>query len=312
MSTLMKPLFVEGMYNRTNKRMRAVFLKEITDGTTTYRLWRRDGKPDKAYPENDADKYYLHIEVNNILVPLGMTECDLTKRVGWPKVDELLYTRDGEDPRMVRSRAIDEVKAAYPDVGVSLLLQKEEKYAVEFGSKPDLQVTYIKRQLDKNVQIFLESKENGGETFPDFVGAAILNDLDMCDKLSAVYKVHRKIAEEERKRIAREKEAEEEQLRFKAHEAAMEKVKEVLLHGGKISNKEVLLDLADRLNVDIPIRTKGWIRANFVECSVSADGYPQSVTCHVTSNRSKGSTKIFSLLQKMQTAIIAEGGRIND
>lgn len=43
---LMTPLFDGGMYNRTGRRMRAVFIKEVSDGATTYRLWRKDGKPE--------------------------------------------------------------------------------------------------------------------------------------------------------------------------------------------------------------------------------------------------------------------------
>ena len=43
---LMKPLFYDGNFNRDGKKMRAVFEREISDGTVSYRLWRSDGKPD--------------------------------------------------------------------------------------------------------------------------------------------------------------------------------------------------------------------------------------------------------------------------
>lgn len=37
---LMKPLFYDGNFNRDGKKMRAVFEREISDGTVSYRLWR--------------------------------------------------------------------------------------------------------------------------------------------------------------------------------------------------------------------------------------------------------------------------------
>ena len=35
---LMKPLFYDGNFNRDGKKMRAVFEREISDGTVSYRL----------------------------------------------------------------------------------------------------------------------------------------------------------------------------------------------------------------------------------------------------------------------------------
>lgn len=52
---LMKPLFYDGNFNRDGKKMRAVFEREISDGTVSYRLWRSDGKPDIQYPRAEND-----------------------------------------------------------------------------------------------------------------------------------------------------------------------------------------------------------------------------------------------------------------
>lgn len=87
---LMTPLFDGGMYNRTGRRMRAVFIKEVADGTTTYRLWRKDGKPEIEYPRCDNDRYILHVEVNSYLIPLRMTEFQMIDNCGYlPAVNEL-------------------------------------------------------------------------------------------------------------------------------------------------------------------------------------------------------------------------------
>lgn len=55
---LMKPLFYDGNFNRDGKKMRAVFEREISDGTVSYRLWRSDGKPDIQYPRAENDNYW--------------------------------------------------------------------------------------------------------------------------------------------------------------------------------------------------------------------------------------------------------------
>lgn len=83
---LMTPLFDGGMYNRTGRRMRAVFIKEVADGTTTYRLWRKDGKPEIEYPRCDNDRYILHVEVNSYLIPLRMTEFQMIDNCGYPDI----------------------------------------------------------------------------------------------------------------------------------------------------------------------------------------------------------------------------------
>ena len=48
---LMTPLFYQGNFNADGKKMRAILVREVSNGTDTYRLWRRDGKPDRQYPQ---------------------------------------------------------------------------------------------------------------------------------------------------------------------------------------------------------------------------------------------------------------------
>ena len=71
---LMKPLFYDGNFNRDGKKMRAVFEREISDGTVSYRLWRSDGKPDIQYPRAENDNYLLYAEIRDYLVPLRITD----------------------------------------------------------------------------------------------------------------------------------------------------------------------------------------------------------------------------------------------
>ena len=69
---LMTPLFYQGNYNADGKKMRALFLREVSNGTETYRLWRRDGKPDREYPQGEEDAYILYVEQGGYLAPLHM------------------------------------------------------------------------------------------------------------------------------------------------------------------------------------------------------------------------------------------------
>ena len=40
---LMTPLFYQGNFNADGKKMRAILVREVSNGTDTYRLWRRSG-----------------------------------------------------------------------------------------------------------------------------------------------------------------------------------------------------------------------------------------------------------------------------
>ena len=88
---LMKPLFYEGNFNRDGKKMRAVFEREISDGTVSYRLWRSDGKPDIQYPRAENDNYLLYTEIRDYLVPLRITDFYLIDHAGYPAAVAELY-----------------------------------------------------------------------------------------------------------------------------------------------------------------------------------------------------------------------------
>ena len=81
---LMKPLFYCNMFNADGKRMRAVFEREVSNGTDAYRLWRSSGVPDRDYPRAENDKHLLYVELHGYLAPLGMTEYDLVNHCGDP------------------------------------------------------------------------------------------------------------------------------------------------------------------------------------------------------------------------------------
>ena len=71
-SKLMTPLFYDRSFNREGHKMRAVLLREISNGTQSYRLWRSAGKPDLEHPRAENDKYILYVEINGYLATLGI------------------------------------------------------------------------------------------------------------------------------------------------------------------------------------------------------------------------------------------------
>ena len=92
-SKLMKPLFQGCHFNKNGTKMRAVFCYEVSNGKETYRLWRSAGKPDVTYPHAENDAYWLHIELNGYLVPLGQSEYDLIHSSGKKPAYQKLYGR---------------------------------------------------------------------------------------------------------------------------------------------------------------------------------------------------------------------------
>lgn len=196
---LMPMLFYDGNFNRDGRRMRAILEREITDGITTYRIWRSAGKPDLDYSRAENDKYLLYAEINGRLAPLRLTDYQLIDDCGFRPAAEKLY--GGPDHR---SAYFDEYRkqSLTGAASISDLMDREKAEIHAFGSDPARQTAYLKAMLDEHVSTYQKARENGGETFPDFIGALILNELDACCSLSVV---HRKLREEQaRERRVRE------------------------------------------------------------------------------------------------------------
>ena len=276
---LMTPLFDGGMYNRTGRRMRAVFIKEVADGTTTYRLWRKDGKPEIEYPRCDNDRYILHVEVNGYLIPLRMTEFQMIDNCGYlPAVNELYGSKEG---RTAFFNELRERDGWNQPVSVSKAMKREEEVITRLGSQPERWVASISKQLASHVKFYLQSEKNGGMTHPDYVGACVLNKLDECVKLAEAHQEHiqkekEKIAAEEAEK--RRREAEEINAKAKQEiEAAVKIIRE----GGRLNNdridyrvgdvghnEPIVLLLMRRYKVGVPLRTQGWICSKLANVTI--------------------------------------------
>lgn len=271
---LMTLLFDNGMFNRDGKRTRMVFDREVSNGDETYRIWRKDGKPEIDYPRCDTDRYILYVDVNGYLVSLQRTEFRMVDECGYKLAVKELYG-DGH----ARGSYFNHLR----EIGgsTSTALEKENEVVAKYGYQPERWVEHIKEILDQHVLYYKTSKSSGGMKHPDFVGACVLGELDECVKLSAAYRENARIAEE--KAAADRKERE----RKKREEANAEAKREVeaalgiIRSGGKLSNdrieyydkhggceESIILHLMRRYGVNVPLRTQGWINQKLVSATV--------------------------------------------
>lgn len=312
-SKLMTPLFYGDMYNREGHKMRAVLEREISDGTRTYRLWRSAGKPDLDYPSAENDKYILHVEINGYLLPLRMTDWNLINHCGFTPAAEKLY--GGKENR---GKRFDALRESGGDDAVSAALAEESAEIERFGSDPVRQTKYIQSLLSEHIDTYQEAKENGGQTFPDFAGALILDDLARCQELSAVYRA--KLEEERAARRARA-EAEEKACCEEQNRAAQQTVSaalQVIREGGVLQNETVQFYqsryssssysifnyLMRQYHVDVPLRTQGWINEMLSSATIR-DG--RCASCQFfRSKRGRGSQKFFDCMNALIRAVMAQ------
>ncbi|MEY8420603.1 hypothetical protein AALA83_15175 [Oscillospiraceae bacterium 44-5] len=276
-SKLMTTLFYNGNFNREGRRMRVVLEKEISDGMRTYRLWRSAGKPDVEYPRAENDKYVLRVEINGYLAPLGMTDFNLVDVCGFELAAQKLY-----GGREKRGAWIDALRESGGSDAVSAAVAEEQSEIERYGGDPVRQTAYIQNLLDGHVSTYLKARENGGQTFPDFMGALVLNDLARCMELSAVYRAKRQAENEARQvRIAEEEKvycAEQNKQVEQAISAAIE----VIRNGGVLRNEAIKIyhsrysvssyfivnHLMRQYQVDVPLRTQGWINGKLSSATI--------------------------------------------
>ena len=277
---LMTPLFYQGNYNTGGKKMRALMIREVSNGTDTYRLWRRDGKPDRQYPQGEGDDYILYVELHGYLATLRTTDYYLIDRCGYKAMVAALY--GGEDKR---EQYFDGLRRSGGDEAVLKALRQEGQKIQEFGRDPACQADYIKAILDGHVSTYLASKESGGETFPDYIGALVLGELPACRELSAIYKD--KCREKDRERKAKA-DAEDRAYCRERNQLAEQQVQDalrIIREGGMLQNDTVefyrsrhdssacsiVLYLMRKYQVDVPLRTQGWINERLANATI-ADG----------------------------------------
>ena len=211
-----------------------------------------------------------------------------------------LRVRCGAEEAVFSDVALGEVWLAGGQSNMELILENAKSGGAEIpkaleiegetirrlGNDPACQAAYIKKIMDEHISTYLEARENGGETFPDFIGAAALDELALCRELSAKYR-----AKKQTDRAARQAAAEAEQKRKREEtnrraDEQIQKAVHVLKHGGVLENEMIHLYRADggygsyaivnhlmRLyGVEVPLRTQGWINEKLVSTKAAGSG----------------------------------------
>ena len=265
---LMTPLFYQGNFNADGKKMRAILVREVSNGTDTYRLWRRDGKPDRKRPSNTDDAYILYVELGGYLATLGMTDFYLTGHCGHQAAVTALY---GDEDK--REQYFDSQKPSDGN-GAAEALEQERALAQEYGRSPARQADYIKFILDRHTAAYRAAKENSGETPPDYTGALVLGELQNCVELYHIYKDKQRERNWAYCRKCNQ-----------LAEKQVQKALRVIREGGVLRNDTVefyrsrydfsvcsiFLHLMKLYYVDVPLRVQGWITTKLVSATI-ADG----------------------------------------
>lgn len=314
-SKLMMPLFYGMNFNREGRRMRAVLEREITDGTATYRLWRGAGKADLEYPSADNDKYILHVEINGYLAPLGMTEYFLISHCGYKAAVEKLY--GGKEGRKQHMATLRENGG---DEAISAAIEVENKEIQLCGNDHACQADYIRTFLEEHAVTYLTSKENGGKTFPDFIGALVLDDLACCVKLSAVYQALKR--EEQLALDARIEEEDKAFCETRNNEARLivDEAIRIIRSGGVLENKKVtfyrspcsystysIFNYLMRLyKVDVPLRTQGWINEKLSSAIIQDGKCERLHYLRYKNKKRRGSQSFFVYMNELIQAVTAQ------
>lgn len=311
-SKLMTPLFYDRSFNREGHKMRAVLLREISNGTQTYRLWRSAGKPDLEYPRAENDKYILYVEINGYLATLGMTDFDLVYNCGSGPAAQNLY--GGKEKR---GTWINDIEVSGGRDAVSAAVAEERSEIERYGSDPARQTEYIQNLLNEDISAYRNAKENGGQTHPNFIGALVLNDLARCAQLSVAYRAKRQAEDEaHRARVAEEEKAycdEQNRVAEQAVSVALQVIRDggvlknttVKFYDSKYSVREysIVNYLMRQYQVDVPLRTQGWINEKL--CSATIQDGKCEYLQYYRKKKERCSQKFFECMNALVRAVTA-------
>lgn len=309
---LMIPLFCGNLFNREGRKMRAVFEREISNGAERYRIWRRAGKATAEYPRAENDKYILYVELNGYLVSLRMTDYDLISSCGYPAAVEKLYG-DAHN----RAQHINTVQESGGHEAVLAALSEEREEIVRCGSDSSRQTEYIQKILAEHSKNYLEAKEDGGASFPDFIGALLADDLARCVELSAVFQEKCRQKKEERAAIAAEEDRIYCEERNREAQQVISKALQVILNGGELKNEKVTLYqsryqyniysifiyLMRMYQINVPLRTQGWINERLTSATIKEGRC--TTQRFLRSKKGQGSQKFFNCMDELIRAVVA-------
>lgn len=296
MAKLMKPLFINGMYNKEGKRVRANYLKAIGE----YPLWINDGIPDKDYSKAENDRYYLYIQKNEWLVMIGCTEYELAQKAGYEHLNKTWYGDfAGREKYFNENFYQGRTYSEYNEL-VKEHLTKEEAFIFDSIKDESIQVNILKSHIDKAIENYIDARDNGGK-FADFIGAMFLDELDQCETIASKLNAERQEKDNERKRLLEEQKAKKIEEEKHAEKLLIEETEGIFINGGTIKGGEIIMKLADKYNINVTLRTKGWALNSLSEVIITDGG---SISYRYwKSKKATGSQKIYDVLFSIRKAI---------
>ena len=303
---LMLPLFYNGMFNRNGHKIRAVRSFDVSNDEYQYHIWTQAGQPDTAYPRNETDRYLLYVEVRGYLAPLGMTEYRLTECCGYLPAMQELY--GGEENRKAYF-------AHLQGMTVGEAIAAEEAAITRLGKESSRRAEYIHGMLNAHLMRYTASKENGGKTFPDYVGALMADELDHCIQLSKIYQANKQQEDEIRQAQIAEQDRVYHQSVNTEKEKAVDAALQIIRSGGTLKNDtlcyykddgsfvetSLILYLMREYHIDVPLRTQGWIKERLASATVQED-FCGSVT-YYRAKKSPCSQKFFGCMRDLILAV---------
>lgn len=306
---LMKPLFLEGTFNHRGVKRRAVFEKEIANGTDTFQIWRD--------PDGPGEEYELYVELNGYLVPLGVTEESLESRCGlWAAIKELYGDFESRDNFFSNLQNGENYATLF-----NAAVEAEKRAIARFGSDQAIQADFIARYIAGCVELYKKAKETAGEIAPDYVGALAMGELDQCQALKAAFQKN-----EQHRAVEQAKQEELENRKFcdEQNAAALRKVenaKKILRNGGWLENYKVIFYrtpydereysvvnyLLRQYQIPVPLRTQGWIIRKLKGIAVS-DGRCTNVL-YQKSKKGKCSDAVFDYINELIGAVLDESSK---
>lgn len=303
---LMLPLFYNGMFNRNGHKIRAVRSFDVSNDEYQYHIWTQAGQPDTAYPRNETDRYLLYVEVRGYLTPLGMTEYFLTEHCGYLPAMRELY--GGAEHRKTY---FDTLQKSAIEEAVAI----ERTVIYHLGKESPRQADYIHGILNEHLMRYTASKENGGKTFPDYVGALMADELGHCMQLSEIYRAHKQQEDEMRQAQIAEQDRVYHQSVNTEKEKAVGAALQIIRSGGTLKNDtlcyykddgsfvetSLILYLMREYHIDVPLRTQGWIKERLTSATVQED-FCGSVT-YYRAKKSPCSQKFFDCMRDLILAV---------
>lgn len=295
----MKPLFINGMYNREGTRIRANNIKTLGE----YSLWISEGKPDKDYAQNEEDKYYLFVLANDYLVPIGYTMCELKRRAGYDYLNKQWYGSFENREKFfndLRNSKIEDENYIRVNALVNEQIAKEEEFIKQQNENEVALTEFLKISIDMTIADYINTRDNGGDRI-NWRGAAFIGELDKCAEIAVVIRKKREDKEQERKRLIVEQRAREAEEQAQAERLAIKEAEKVFINGGKIDNGDIIIKLANKHNISIPLRTKGWIMDCLANVTITPDGTMNYQ--YYKKKGASGSQTIWNVLHSIHSAI---------